>query len=103
MVTLAFLDDNVGLATKRDMVKASEEQEGSEDPPHLVDTREVVFTNKIIADFVTIGSMKQLQLMSIDMTFLATDPAAWNTDPAYLDDEHRTRALIVVNDITEFL
>ena len=103
LVALAFFDDNVSLATKRDMVKASKEQEGSEDPPRraTVDTREATFTNKTIADFVTTGSMKLLQLMSIDMTFLASDPAAWNKDPAYLDAQRRIRALRVVNDFAE--
>ena len=70
LVGLVFFDDSVSLTKKRDILKASAEQEGSEDPPCrvTVDTREAAFTNKTIADYVATGSMKLLQLMSIDMT-----------------------------------
>ena len=50
LVGLVFFDDSVSLTKKRDILKASAEQEGSEDPPCrvTVDTREAAFTNKTI-------------------------------------------------------
>ena len=103
LVTLAFFDDNVSLETKRNMVKAIQEQDGCKDPPRRVtiDTRDATLTSKTIADFVTTGSMKLFHLMSIDTTFLTMDPAVWNTDQSYLDAQHRIRALRVVNDFAE--
>lgn len=103
LVALAFFDDNVSLETKREMVKASKDEEGSEDPPRRVifNTRENAFTNKTLAHFVTKGSMKFFQLLQIDTTFLATDPASWISDPAYLIAQERVKALRVVNDFAE--
>ena len=81
LVTLAFFDDKVSLETRRNMVNASQEQDGSEDRPLRVtiDTRDATLTRKTIADFVTTGSMKQFHLMNIDTTFPTMDPAVWNT------------------------
>ena len=103
LVALVFFDDSLSLDTKRDMVKASNDEEGAEDPPRrvTVDIRDTSFTNKTIAHFVTKGTMKLMPLFNIDTSFFATDPVSWMTDPAYLDAQRRIKALRVINDFAE--
>ena len=103
LVALAFFDDSLSLDMKRDMVKASNDEEGAEDPPRrvTVDIKDASFTNKTIAHFVTKGTMKLMPLFNIDTSFFATDPVSWITDPAYLDAKRRIKALRVTNDFAE--
>ena len=103
LIALAFFDDGVSCATKRDMVKASQDQIGLKEPRRrvTVDTREANLEGKTVADFVTTGSLKFFELMNIDTQFLSTDPASWEENPAYLNAQKRIKALQVVNDFAE--
>ena len=103
LVPLAFFDDEVTLATKRDMVKALREEEGAEDPPRRANVELTVasVSNKTVANFVTTGSASFFALLGLETDFLSKDPAYWEEEPSYNAASRRIKSLHVVNDFAE--
>ena len=101
LVLVALFDDDVPLATKRAMVAASRDREGSEDPPRRVTVDAATVQNKSLADFVTMTSGQLFDILDLDAGFLDEDPGQWGDDERFRAATLRVRALSVTNDFSE--
>ena len=103
LVALAFFDEEMTLATKREMAKALREVEGAEDPPRRANVELTVasVSNKTVANFVTTGSASFFALLGLETDFLGKDPAYWEEKPSYNTASRRVNSLHVVNDFAE--
>ena len=101
LVALALFDDHVHVSTKRHILSAMREAEGTEDPPKRITVTLESFKEKKIEDFVTKKSMALFQLMELPDGFLQVDPEVWEDHEDFQTARATVRAINVVNDHAE--
>ena len=103
LVALAFFDEEVTIATKREMAISLREEEGADDAPRRAQGELTVasVSSKTMADFVTTGSASFFTLLGLDTDFLWKDSTQWEDEPSYNAATHRIKSLRVVNDFAE--
>ena len=102
LVGLAFFDDNVSVAEKRNMVNLVNERKGEESPSARAHVLPVADVSKMsLSDFVTSNTLKLFDSLGIDGSFLAKDPSTWPEDQHFQHGVEVVRHLRVVNDTAE--
>ncbi|KAG0723977.1 NEDD8-conjugating enzyme UBE2F [Chionoecetes opilio] len=84
-VALAFFDDHLAIETKRELVRALQEEEGSDDPPRraTVELTSTDLAKKTVASFVTSVTPSFFEILGLDAGLLAVDPTACPDNPGY--------------------
>jgi len=102
LVGLSFFDDALSVETKREMVLAINEHEGTEDPPkRLMKMNVTGLVNMTVANFVTKNTSNFFRKLGIQYGFIDVDPELWNDRDDYRQGRDIVHQLKVVNDIAE--
>jgi len=101
LVALAFFDDKVSVTTKRKMVEALKNEEGSEDPPKRIQLDTEMIKRKKIENFVTKNTLRFFEIMGFETNFLKKNVIMWDKDESYNKTKQIVNSMKVVNDIAE--
>ena len=77
LVGLSFFDNDIPIATKRDMVKSLVEHDGLEEPPKRIQLDIQQATRMTITNLVTKNTMNFFRCLRIESDFLDADPESW--------------------------
>ncbi|KAG0715743.1 Cyclin-dependent kinase 8 [Chionoecetes opilio] len=82
-VALAFFNDHLAIETKREMMRALQEEEGSDDPPRraTVELTSTDLAKKTVASFVTSVTPSFFEILGLDAGLLAVDPTVCPDNP----------------------
>lgn len=101
LILLSLFDPEMDLQTKRDIVKASTEQEGVNDQSKRVEVDLETVQQKTIVDFVSKRSRNLFATLGMPDGFLAEDPGMWMGRDDYQAAAAIARTLAVTNDHAE--
>lgn len=101
LVLLSLFDPELDSATKRALVKGSEEHVGETDPPKRPHIEMASVQQKTLVDFVSKSSRKLFEMLGLPSGFLAEDPETWNSRDDYKAAAAIVKALAVTNDHAE--
>jgi len=101
LVGLSFFDNDIPIATKRDMVKSLVEHDGLEEPPKRIQLDIQQAARMTITNLVTKNTMNFFRCLRIESDFLDADPESWRERDDYRHGQEVVAALKVINDDAE--
>ena len=100
LIGLSLFCDSVTVDEKRCMVHNMHNNQGSDEPPKRLPPIKDPST-MALPDFVTTSTIKLLQILGLDETFLEEDPQQWEANKSYNEATNIISALRVTNDLAE--
>lgn len=100
LVGFAFFDDKIDIQTKKNMVKALN-NEGLEYCPKRITLESDLVLHKNIEDFVSSNTYRFFRITGMSPDFLKTEVETWNNDDSYIRNKAIVQNMRVVNDIAE--
>ena len=101
LILLSLFDPKVDNATKRAMLKQSEEKEGEKDPPKRVHVDMATVQQKTLDIFVSKSSRNLFAMLGLPVGFLSEDPDSWNSRDDFKAADAIVKTLAVTNDHAE--
>ena len=101
LIGLAFVDADVPVDEKVDMVGALQRQAPSDNPLRRIALEDNQTAWKKLSDFVSSNTRKFFVALGVNQDFLEEDPNTWDTNDGYIQAQTKAPQLKVVNDVAE--
>jgi len=99
-IALSFFDDGVSTAEKSEMVQHLQQVQNTKSLKKL-SSKEITFSNRRLANSVTMKTLQFFTMLGIDSSFLHTDPSSWQGNKSYQQSRIVAESLVSVNDCAE--